>query len=354
MSFKYLEQAVTGISCPFCGASNGRRLFAVTADQAVAHFLPPFVPQDTKSGLRKHLNRLWGSDTCSVVRCCDCSGCFSQPFVAGDSDFYRLAYAFNYGYTQDRWEFDRAMQRLGRSISRPAVRVLEIGAGDGAFMKRLMAAGVRPENISCIEFSDAGRRRILELSPKVNVFTDAGDLFESPELQGGHFDAIVAFQVMEHLGEPTRYLKQLAGMLARDGCIFASVPNPRRIEFNELNGALLDMPPNHILRFSKEGIQALAQRAALVVEEIEDEPFEFTAALQQFLIYRYKRRSQDPRTIEYTLASLTANRLVRKTLAAAVIGLSLPRAISKFFGRTDGGTRFMVFRGPLNAPGGQA
>ena len=41
-------------------------------------------------------------------------------------------------------------------------------------------------------------------------------------------------------------------LLSKNGEILIAVPNEEIIKFNELNGALLDMPPNHIGRWSKK------------------------------------------------------------------------------------------------------
>jgi O-antigen biosynthesis protein len=56
----------------------------------------------------------------------------------------------------------------------------------------------------------------------------AGDIEDLDlEIPPGSFDAIDCADVLEHLREPARVLKQIRGWLAPDGCIVASIPNVR-------------------------------------------------------------------------------------------------------------------------------
>lgn len=61
-------------------------------------------------------------------------------------------------------------------------------------------------------------------------YGDTGVRFEvirggSPVLEGESFDIIVSFQVLEHIVDVRSYMRQLCGLLARDGLIVLTTPN---------------------------------------------------------------------------------------------------------------------------------
>ena len=74
---------------------------------------------------------------------------------------------------------------------------------------------------------------------------------------GEPFDVICLFQVLEHLDRLPELFGALHRLAAPGALLMVSVPNAARTAFFELNGALLDMPPNHIGRWSKKAFESL-------------------------------------------------------------------------------------------------
>lgn len=304
--------------CPVCRGEQGKRLWRVDSDAAARHFLVPSALPDAFTALVKHIEQLWRSRSCDIVQCDGCSFVYSYPYVAGDKRFYDLAYQRT-GYPVWKWEFQIALERIV-SASSPHFRVLEIGAGNGAFVRRLTESGaVRPENITTTEYSDYGRSRIESLGIKCLPK-------DVRELQEGTFDAICMFQVLEHLDGLDGLFEKLTASLNPGGSLFLAVPNDRRIEFNETNGALLDMPPNHIGRWNRKAFTRIAERSGLRLRDHSVEPFSAPAFIAQFAHYRFLRRSQIDGTLECALQSLAGrskSRLARNALrgAGTLIGL---------------------------------
>jgi 2-polyprenyl-3-methyl-5-hydroxy-6-metoxy-1,4-benzoquinol methylase len=298
--------------CPVCSGERGKRLWSVNSEAAARHFLVPSALPDAFSALVEHIERLWRSRSCDIVQCDGCSFVYSHPYVAGDKQFYDLAYQRT-GYPVWKWEFQIALERIV-SASFPHFRVLEIGAGNGAFVKRLTESGaVRPENITTTEYSDYGRSRIESLGIKCLPK-------DVRELQEGTFDAICMFQVLEHLDGLDGLFEKLTASLNRGGSLFLAVPNDRRIEFNERNGALLDMPPNHIGRWNQNVFTRIAERSGLRLHDHGVEPFSAPGFIAQFAHYRFLRRAQFDGTLECRLESLASrskSRLVRNALRGA-------------------------------------
>jgi len=294
----------------------------VDAHAAARHFLLPNTPPDAFNALARHIEQLWRSHGCDVIQCDRCRFVYSYPYVAGDKRFYDLAYQ-RAGYPVWKWEFQIALERIVKAAS-PDFRVLEIGAGNGAFVRRLIESGaVRAENIVTTEYSDYGRSRIESLGIKCQSK-------DVRELQEEKFDVICMFQVLEHLDGIDGLFKKLTTFLKQGGSLLLAVPNDRRIEFNEKNGALLDMPPNHIGRWNPQAFKMIGERYGLRLHDHSVEPFSLPAFVSQYAHYRFLRRSQIDGTLERGLqriAGMVKSRSVTNALRGTGILLSLVAGI---------------------------
>ncbi len=274
-------------TCPVCQGTQVARLYTVTSEAAARHFIPKSGEQYEQ--LRCCIEHLWGGTRCEVVRCLGCRFGFAIPFVAGDAEFYQLAYPAQ-TYPAHKWEYERTYGVLTADGGSPP-RLLEIGAGDGAFIRRITPALTPPHQVVCTEYSEFGRARI----EKAGVRCLAADVRElGGEDLGGCFDVICLFQVLEHMDR----LDQLFEALGRVGCpsaqCFIAVPNAQAIEFNEGHGALLDMPPNHIGRWQEACFEVMASRHRWTVQAVAIEPEPFFPKAARFLYYQHLRRAQHP------------------------------------------------------------
>ncbi len=292
---KYINKEVEA-RCPVCNCPKGILLWTVEAFNASAHFLSSKKDNARYKNLTSHIEKLWNKSNCEVIQCVACEFTYSFPYVAGDKLFYDLAYEGG-GYPDWKWEFQKAFDVISkRKINQP--RVLEIGAGKGAFISRLVDSITDAKNIVGIEYSDYGRKQIEDRG--VNCFSRDIRTLTEFEL-GGKFDYICLFQVLEHLDNINDLLKILSAHLNSDGEIILAVPNEKRIQFNELNDALLDMPPNHIGRWTNSAFQYYAKSNDFTVVEHQYEPANFLSAASQFLIYRLLRASQNTHSLSHNL-----------------------------------------------------
>jgi 2-polyprenyl-3-methyl-5-hydroxy-6-metoxy-1,4-benzoquinol methylase len=100
-------------------------------------------------------------------------------------------------------------------------RVLDLGAGQGAFSKRLKAIG---HDVLAVD----GDRENWRL-PEVEFQTVDLDLEFAPLIKGVGFDAIVAIEIIEHLENPFSFIRQCAKLLKKDGILFVTTPNVEAI-----------------------------------------------------------------------------------------------------------------------------
>lgn len=308
-------------SCPVCYSKKARLLYLVDSGQAAQHFVLKEVNEQRFTELRSHIKTLWQRGACDVVRCEECGFCFASPYVAGDGRFYALAYGNGKpGYPTWKWEFQLTYDTLQDMMRHGNLRdpnVLELGAGNGAFVKRVAPALTPKENVLCTEYSDYGKREISGYGIAC-LSEDIRDLGSTSRFEG-HFDVVCMFQVLEHMDNLDTLFEQLTWLTSKHATLFVAVPNAKRIEFNECNGALLDMPPNHVGRWNQSCFKIMAQRHgwSVVRHEIEKDAGLMSKA-RGFMAWRYLRKSQGHNTIANRIERIHDPYLRQRLKAAAV------------------------------------
>ncbi|MEE9354070.1 MAG: class I SAM-dependent methyltransferase [Methylococcaceae bacterium] len=327
------QQIPTKAKCPVCTCNDAHRLWDVTSKQAAQHYVLQEKQPERYLELVSHIEDLWKQDSCEVVKCDQCEFCYSNPYVAGDKRFYYLAYE-RPGYPSWKWEFQITHDILS-DIFKTNFKMLEIGAGDGSFVERVVDKLTPKDNIFCTEFSETGRDKISKLG--VNCSSEHVRNLSNQDLKES-LDAICMFQVLEHMDEIDLLFQKLNWLLKKNGSLFISVPNASRVVFNELNGALLDMPPNHIGRWNKVCFEYIGKRYGFEIKNHKVEPSSFLAMVKQFVSYRFLKRSQQSGSFENYVQSIKNKNFLR---IGQVVGVALnfmmaiPAFIKKDFQQGD-------------------
>ena len=335
MSSFYGSEPIGDVVCPLCLATSGRILYRVTPGESAKVFIRPTINPEGYRELESVIGALWGGGECRQVRCDVCESVYAWPHRAGDARFYNLAFREHMRYPQNRWEFAAAAQFVARDAKGP---MLELGAGDGAFVRTLRSAGVPAGAIHAVEYADAPREQIAAIDPALSAFSSLEQFLERAGPNA--CSHVFAFQVLEHVQQPVEYLETFRGLLQAGGLVCMAVPNPGHIETNEQSGLLLDMPPNHVTRFTVKGISALAERAGFEVVHSEVEPFVYRDWLREFLSYHFKRRVQNEGSVQHWIERKLPWRLA--TMAGAV--LAMPSALLHSMKPNEGGSLFCVLR----------
>ncbi|MFA4955281.1 MAG: class I SAM-dependent methyltransferase [Patescibacteria group bacterium] len=195
--------------CPVCGSQDSTPLFV----QTLRH--------------RRYVNTL--------CRRCGMAWVSTRAKPSEYERFYTGDYAAKvYGFTGDAasikeiiaWRTRRSKQKLqpfGKFWKR-GTRVLEVGTGPGAFLKVLESAygcrvwGIEPSPI----FAKIARRYLgikIYLGRVETWLSDKRCAFPKK------FDVIVLDQVLEHILDPFKLIRDLSARLTEDGLLFLSVPN---------------------------------------------------------------------------------------------------------------------------------
>ena len=282
------QNKASDVACPVCKAFNAKVIWSVDSETAARHYVLPEREQERYERLVSVIEKLWQNSVCHVKQCSECGFYFADPYVAGDSDFYGVAYQRSH-YPTTKWEFEITSSKL-KSLANSETRLLEIGAGDGAFVRKVLAeTSIEKSNILCTEFSDYGRDSITKLG--VDCRSIDIRALDGPEVDEG-FDAICLFQVLEHLDRLDQLFKRLHAMARSGANVFLAVPNDDLIEFYENHNALLDMPPNHVGRWNRTCFSEVAKRNGFELVDYAKENAKFPHSHLKYLKYCHLRQSQ--------------------------------------------------------------
>ena len=200
--------------------------------------------------------------------------------IVGDEDFYKkISTSWPNYYRTTRWEHFYARKYLSTCKS-----VLEIGCGTGIFLKSLEGHVTKAQGI---EFNrDA-------ISNKVTNFPIENISIEDISKRSISFDAVYAFQVLEHITDPYSFIHSALGCVSRGGLLIFSVPNNDHIKFQKQQDAF-DMPPHHCGHFNPEVCKKIAEIFHMKVENIHIQKSLFTMPetslkTQQSNIYKITR-----------------------------------------------------------------
>lgn len=223
-----------------------------------------FATTDVVSRYMKYLGIDVSQDLAGVEEILLCRGresnlrFFWPPGLAGNAAFYENLMRNPHYYLADKWEYGAAMEQLS-----PGSRVLEIGSGKGDFLAHLLQRG---HEATGLEINDRG----IEIARQAGFDVRKGVIEEFAPSVDSPYDAVCAFQVLEHVMTPSSFLEASIGCLRDDGLLILAVPNGDGV-FASLDVAL-DMPPHHMLRWNSAAFQYLTKRFPLVLHDLRYEP----------------------------------------------------------------------------------
>ncbi|GLH77411.1 hypothetical protein SSBR45G_23190 [Bradyrhizobium sp. SSBR45G] len=312
---------ITDPVCPACSGHRTAARFVVSAEQAAQHFVQQQEHPDINRKLRSHIEELWGGRSCQIRACESCGFGFSWPFVAGDQLFYNLAYPY-VAYPSDRWEFGRTLEAL-RGQQLQGKTMLEVGAGFGYFLDLLCLHGASASLLTATEYGRTASARLRALGYEVvedDVRSDALLAMSS------RFDFIFLFQVVEHMDRLDELFQRLARLGKAGARVFIAVPNTAHTNYQEAHESLIDMPPNHIGRWTIEAFRRIGPRHGFDVVEHETQPFDMRHFLRTDLVFSHVRRAQDhPGSLSGRVRSLPRSPLRTVLEAAAIAAGSIRR-----------------------------
>jgi SAM-dependent methyltransferase len=138
-----------------------------------------------------------------------------------------------------------------RYVGGPGRRVLDLGCRDGALTQAYLAGNE-------VVGVDADREALAEAG-RLGIETHWADLDQPLDFADASFDVAVAGELLEHLRDPHRLVREMRRVLRPGGTFVASVPNAYRLKGRLL--FLLGRPPEndptHLQMFSAADVRML-------------------------------------------------------------------------------------------------
>lgn len=182
--------------------------------------------------------------------------------------------------------------------------VLDIGGGNGATSRHLLAEGRARSSLVMDPFSTADDDGALRFS---RGSADDPAQFEDMREAGSQFDTLLFLDVLEHLYDPWSVLRSARSLLRPAGHVLISVPNARfvglvvplvlRGRFDYKQAGVMDR--THIRWFTRSTLMEMIEGAGFRVEEVRPY-FEPRMApinrmtlglLEGFFVYQYHVRA---------------------------------------------------------------
>jgi SAM-dependent methyltransferase len=252
---------------------------------------------------RADLRRIWirnlGIDpvewiarpTIEYQHCGTCDLRYFDDELAGPEEMYRKLEKFPWYYLDYKPEFEVAKRDL-----KGAERILEIGAGEGAFGRLISRAGgyVGLELNSFAADRAAASGLDVRRESLVDHATSAHD----------SYDAVVAFQVLEHVRGVGSFIRDCLRCLKPGGRLIISVPSHDGFMGVELN-SILDLPPHHLTQWSDRCMSEIASQFDLTLVTLEHDeiaPYHRANYLRQKLLDQMGFRRTDERPVRASSA----------------------------------------------------
>jgi O-antigen biosynthesis protein len=190
---------------------------------------------------------------------------FSSP-PRGNASASAFTYAKPQGY------FSCSRPELVALVPSNALRILDIGCGQGEFARTLRAS--RPActlEIVGVEVSESAAETAAGAVDELII----GNVEQVALGYEDYFDCIVFGDVLEHLVDPWSMLRRAEGLLHSTGTVIASIPNVQhwrviidlmlgRWEYREFG----IMDSTHLRFFTRKSIQSLFTEGGFVVRHI--------------------------------------------------------------------------------------
>lgn len=158
------------------------------------------------------------------------------------------------GQSEEVGSSSRAIEIIiERSGGLPDKDILEIGCATGDLLSEMKKAGGRTKGLEISGFaSDIARKRGLD------IFTGTVEGY----IAGPHeqFDVVAAFEVIEHVLSPVRFLKSCSDLIRPGGLLILSTPNYGCARRYKAKWTGFNSSYEHLYFFSKESIEKMVER----------------------------------------------------------------------------------------------
>jgi 2-polyprenyl-3-methyl-5-hydroxy-6-metoxy-1,4-benzoquinol methylase len=272
--------------CPLCGNSSLNICDTITTD---------VLQQLWKKLYKIEFTGLDNNIEIKLIKCVNCDLLYYTPQLLADGRLYDLLQEDKKYYVQDKSEFLTAFNFIT-----PNDNVLEIGAGDGAFSRKLQC-----KSYVGLELSKEAIMKAIKLDTQSNKLLLEENIEPHAINNPEKYDVVCLFQVLEHVSQITMFLKASIDCLKKGGKLILSVPSEDSWLAYERNN-ILNAPPHHLTRWTTDCLTKLPDLVNLKLVKIEQDRLSdhdignYSVWLVQNMICKLLRIQQ--RTMDYRFA----------------------------------------------------
>jgi len=147
-------------------------------------------------------------------------------------------------------------------FSRYPARVLEVGFGNGLLLYALSHLDVE------LFGTEISQKACDAAASGLGAKTFCGQMWEA-NYDDGQFDLVIFSHSLEHLEDPMKALHEARRVLAPDGRLFISAPNPDCLSARILKSHWLGYDaPRHLFLFGRRGLKKMASEAGFEMEKV--------------------------------------------------------------------------------------
>ena len=267
----------------------------------------------------------------SIFECPNCKSEFANPLTPPPDSWYINMDEY-YGW---RWEFDKASKDIMENV--PKGDILEIGCGQGIFLERLESQfNVYGIDVNTTSIEVAQKKGLKVYACRLENIIQYGLPRE--------FDIITFFNLLEHIDNPRGFISSVNKLVKPGGLVMMSVPNMERAS-RKLWKEIWDMPPHHLVRYSREGLKILLDECGFDTVKTELEPGNIMIQVI-FFIEELVIKTVNPLKINNKKMRLTIKAVLRLVyLLPALIFYAVKRAIhGKELQGKEGMTLYLLAR----------
>jgi SAM-dependent methyltransferase len=202
-----------------------------------------------------------GTNEVAIYQCTDTGFRFYYPLtIFADEKFYAFLQQKDFYYSNWNWEHEEALKNLATGS-----KILEVGCGTGSFISRLQEKGF---DCTGLELNESAAQ--VCRAKNLVVYTELLD--KHLEKHAGEYDAVCAFQVLEHVYDVRSFLNESLQCLKKGGKLIVAVPNNNPYFFKYDKYHTLNLPPHHSGLWNKESFRRLPDHFPVSVAAIKAEP----------------------------------------------------------------------------------
>lgn len=150
-----------------------------------------------------------------------------------------------------QWKFRSRRKRHEWFPYRGAGQLLDVGCGNGGFLKRMRDFGWSVAGL------DVAAEVAIRVRRQLGIQVHIGTL-PHPHLNPESFDAVTMWHVLEHVPDPRGLLRSAADLLRPNGLLVIEVPNIASWSFAEFGSDWFGLElPRHFQHFDPESLRAI-------------------------------------------------------------------------------------------------